>query len=279
MARFTQPNNGGGSTELPQGLGTNSSPTFDKIYITNNGSGTDVYIGDDIILGDVDIANFMSLRGQEDPSQAGIVFGNNDTEKIYTDGNNLNLQANNDIVLYPGSSYAYLNNVVEGQRLVVQDDLKTAPQYFAYGSFHDQTTFGPYPANTEHAFSYQTTDMSNDVHIGGIENTQITIDRDGKFNIAFSAQMHVTSSSAIVFIWIKKNGTSLPWTNTRYDITANNPYAVPAWNFFVDAQAGDYFELFWSSPNSANVKVESITGLTGTKPNVPSMILTVNQVA
>jgi hypothetical protein len=153
----------------------------------------------------------------------------------------------------------------------------SSPQNFAYGAFHDETTFGPYAANSEHSFSYQTTDMSQDVHIGGINNDQIVIDRTGKFNIAFSAQFHQINSSAYVYIWLAKNGTAVPWTNSRIMIAANTPEVIAAWNFFVDATAGDYYELRWSS-TSSQTQVYAMTNLTGTKPNVPSMILTVNQV-
>ena len=292
MARFTQGGSGGGgSVDLPQNLATNASPTFDKIYVTNNSNGTNVYIGDDSILGDVDIANHMSLQGQQDSTKGGILLGNAGTEKISTDGYNLTIGAQDsmefttntsNIVLNPeGDVYRYSvdpnNRVATIGDLPPAADLSTSPQYFAYGAFHDETSFGPYTANTEHSFSYQTTDLSNDVYIGGIDHEQIVMNRDGKFNIAFSAQFHSTSSGAIVYVWLAKNGTAVPWSNTRVDITANNPYAVLAWNFFVEAVAGDYFELRWSTPSST-VKVEALTGLTGTKPNVPSMILTVNQV-
>lgn len=61
---------------------------------------------------------------------------------------------------------------------------------------------------------------------------------------------------------------------TSYDLDVS----VTGGNVEVTATAGDSYEIFWSSPNSSAVKVESLTGLTGTKPDVPSMIVTVNQV-
>jgi hypothetical protein len=290
MARFTQSGSGSGGS-LPQDLSTTASPTFDKIFVTNNGSGTNVYIGDDVVLGDVNQSNTVSVIGIQDGTQGGIVLGNQLREKVYSDGSNLNLQGYSninlntsigDIILNPdGNIYRY-NNADSNNRIatigdIPNIDLSTSPQYFAYGAFHDENTFGPYTANTEHSLSYETTDMSHDVHIGGINNDQIVMDKAGKYNIAFSIQLHSSPGSAIVYIWLAKNGTALPWTNTRYDITANNPYAVAAWNFFVDAAANDYYEIKWSATTN-NVKIEAMTGLTGTKPNVPSVIATVNQV-
>ena len=125
--------------------------------------------------------------------------------------------------------------------------------------------------------SLQTTDFANDVRIAGIDNSEIIVDRDGKFNIAFSAQFHQTTGGSIVYIWLRKNGVAMPWTSSRIMCTANNPEVIAAWNFFVDAVAGDAFELMWSSV-SGNTVLQAVTGLTGTKPNVPSLIVTVNQV-
>jgi hypothetical protein len=290
MARFTQSGSGSGGS-LPQDLSTTASPTFDKIFVTNSGSGTNVYIGDDVVIGDVNEANMFSVIGIENGTQGGIVLGNQLREKVYSDGSNLNLQGYSninlntsigDIILNPdGNIYRY-NNADSNNRIatigdIPNIDLSTAPQYFAYGAFHDENTFGPYTANSEHSFSYETTDMSHDVHIGGINNDQIVMSRAGKFNIAFSAQFHQISSAGIVYIWLAKNGTAVPYSNSRVMVSANTPEVITAWNFFVDAAVNDYYEIRWSS-TSNQTQVFSMTGLTGTKPNIPSLILTVNQV-
>jgi hypothetical protein len=103
------------------------------------------------------------------------------------------------------------------------------------------------------------------------------MDKAGKYNIAFSAQFHQISSAGIVYIWLAKNGTAVPYSNSRVMVSANTPEVIAAWNFFVDAAVNDYYEIRWSS-TSNQTQVFSMTGLTGTKPNIPSLILTVNQV-
>ena len=148
-----------------------------------------------------------------------------------------------------------------------------------YGSFFDelQQTGG---TNTVQAMRLRTTDFANGISISGTNNSRISIGHTGKYNIAFSAQLHQTNSSAVINIWIAKNGTALPWTNTKMDITANNPFVVAAWNFFVDATAGDYYELIWSSTSDHTViEAAPATGSGATlHPAIPSVILTVNQV-
>lgn len=336
MARFLQPSNGsGGGVELPQDLRTVASPTFNKIYINNNGAGRNISVGDDVWIGDVNYGNFMSIQGQQDDSQGGIIFGSALNEKIWTGGGGeLNFQSSDKLVFktktvldhysvlqFTGNTndpfaQIYVDDAlfIEGQagvslnsyngnttyigssqgqvildgdngeflnssgnplnQIATLGDIKT----MGYGAFHDETTFGPYAANSEHALSYQSTDLSYGVHIGGINNSELVMERSGVYNIQFSTQFHSSPGAAIVYVWLKKNGTSMPWTNTRFDITSNNPYAVAAWNWLIDCSEADSIEIYWSSPSN-NVKVEAITGLTGTKPNVPSNIVTVTQVS
>jgi len=82
--------------------------TTNKIITTSNGATDNIKIGDDAYIGDGNIANNIAVIGQQDATQGGVVFGSNETEQISTDGSNLNIEADNDIILYPGSSYAYL---------------------------------------------------------------------------------------------------------------------------------------------------------------------------
>ena len=97
MARFNQ---GSGS----------STDTYDKLYTTNNGGGENVKIGDDAWIGDVNTSNHISVKGDQDATKGGIIFGSAKTEKIATDGTNLSLNANNDIILNPGSGYGYIGS-------------------------------------------------------------------------------------------------------------------------------------------------------------------------
>ena len=148
-----------------------------------------------------------------------------------------------------------------------------------YGSFFDELQQNG-GQNTIQAMRLRTTDFSNGVSVAGTNKTRVTMGHTGKYNIAFSAQLHQTNSSSVVNIWLAKNGEAMAWTNTKASITANNPFYVAAWNFFVNATAGDYYEVMWSS-TSANTVIEQLpaTGSGATlHPEVPSVILTVNQV-
>lgn len=146
---------------------------------------------------------------------------------------------------------------------------------FRYGSFYstvDQSlakdAIGP--------FTFNNTDLSNGVSV--VSSSRITLANAGKYNIQFSAQFHHIGgggSGETVNIWLAKNGSDIADSNTRLTITSSTKYSVAAWNFFVDASGGDYYEIIWSTDN-ANIKIEHEAA--GVHPAIPSIILTVNQI-
>jgi hypothetical protein len=144
----------------------------------------------------------------------------------------------------------------------------------SYISTVDQTG----TANSIQAMTLNSTDWQTGITLES--DSRIKMTESGKYNIAFSAQLHQTNSSGIINIWLAKNGTPVAESNTKCAITANNPYYVAAWNFFVNASAGDYYEIFWSSnSNNTVIEYEPAIGSGATlHPAVPSIILTVNQV-
>ena len=109
--------------------------------------------------------------------------------------------------------------------------------------------------------------------------TQITAQNIGVYNIQFSAQLRKSSgATANVDVWLVKNGISIVNSNTTFTINGNGNEIVLAWNWFLQMNATDYFQIAWSSPNT-NISLFIETGLTTpTRPDVPSIILTVQQV-
>jgi hypothetical protein len=272
-ARFSIP--GPKGDQGAPGNGT-STDTYDKLYVTNNGAGTNVKIGDDAWIGDVNIANFISVKGVEDASKGGVVFGNGLSEKIETNGTDLTITAENDVILNPGSTYGYLGAVTVDDRIATWGYLN-AHKFGASASFYstqDQTG----TANSIQAMTFNNTDWATGVTLESSSHIKMTA--AGKYNIAFSAQLHQLNSSGIVNIWLAKNGTAVANSNTKCAITANNPYYVAAWNLFVDAAAGDYYQIMWSSDsNNSVLEYEAAVGSgASVHPAVPSVIATVNQV-
>ena len=59
-------------------LQTTGNVTADRVLTVNNGNSENLRIGDDIWLGDYNIANSLKLKGINDPAAAFISFGNSD---------------------------------------------------------------------------------------------------------------------------------------------------------------------------------------------------------
>jgi hypothetical protein len=161
---------------------------------------------------------------------------------------------------------------------VVGDDVNVAvgPLYY-FGSFYSTADQASAGANAANKMTYNATDISNGVSI--VSNSRITIANAGVYNIQFSAQLDKTDSGDdIVDIWLCKNGNNVANSNTQTTLTGNAGKHVAAWNFFVQAAAGDYYELCWSSPDASVFLNYVAAQSTPTRPAIPSVILTVNKV-
>lgn len=153
------------------------------------------------------------------------------------------------------------------------------PSY--YGSFYDTTTQTNPTANTAMSVTFnQVIDGQNGVVANGVSivsGSRITVANAGVYNIQFSIQADKTDAGDDdIDIWLASNGANLPWTNTRQTLSGTGSQKfVAAWNFVVRADAGDYFELKWSSAD-ADMRLLATGAATGpVRPAAPSVIVTV----
>lgn len=144
-----------------------------------------------------------------------------------------------------------------------------------YGSFYDTTTQTT-TADTATAMTLNTTDVSNGVSVVG--GSQITFAHAGVYNVQFSAQLDKTGSNTEdIDIWLRQNGTNVPWSNTALAVAGSARY-VAAWNFIVTVADGGNVELMWSSPAASMELVSAPAAVTPTRPEVPSVIVTATRV-
>lgn len=150
------------------------------------------------------------------------------------------------------------------------------------GAFYD-TTDQTALADTATAMTLDTAAASN-VGVSVVANSQITLVNPGTYNVQFSAQLVNTDSSEhTVTIWLRVDGSDVD--SSASDITVPKKQAgidgaaIAAWNFFVDVTAGQYVELMWSTPNTGVTIADIPARITPTRPAVPSLIVTVTQVA
>lgn len=133
--------------------------------------------------------------------------------------------------------------------------------------------------NTPYSMSFSTTDFASGITIGGPIRNQIQIANAGVYDIQFSAQVDKTSGTTVSsYIWLAKNGTDIPDSNTQITLAGgSNDAQVAAWNFYVSASSGDYYELRYGA-TVTNFRIHYNTSAV-IGPNVPSVILTVGRIA
>jgi hypothetical protein len=148
-----------------------------------------------------------------------------------------------------------------------------------YGSFYHTASMINLVPDTPNTMSLSTTDISNGVIISGSIGDKIKFTHAGVYNIQFSAQLDKTSAGSdfITYIWIKQNNSNIPISNTAVTVLGgSNAKTVAAWNWFVNANAGDYVQLIWASSNAdARVQYDANPAY---GPAVPSLIVTANRV-
>ena len=160
-----------------------------------------------------------------------------------------------------------------------------SPAYGAFSNTADQLTTN----NTATVLALNSTDASSSTSLA---SNKVTISQTGTYNIQFSLQFVNTDSQAHnTFVWLRKNGTDLTGTGSKYDVPSthgsSDGYLISVANFFVSITSGDYIELVWAtnqariiSPAQQGVYLEAYTASTSpfTMPAIPSSVLTVNRV-
>lgn len=142
-----------------------------------------------------------------------------------------------------------------------------------YGSFYDTTTQTASVINTAYAMTFNTSDLSYGV-TRGTPTSRIYVDTPNVYNIQFSAQLDKTAGgTALVWIWLRKNGVNVPDSGGQIRIQGNNAETLAAWNYLVQLNAGDYVEIMWEvDDTSVIILAEAASAI---HPSVPSVILTV----
>ena len=155
---------------------------------------------------------------------------------------------------------------------------------FPYGAFSsgvDQTT----TANTATLMTLNTTDFSN----GGvtISSSKITTAIAGTYNLQFSAQFQNTDNAIQdISIWLKQNGVDIPGSTGLVSIPARKSasageeaHQITGWNYYVQLQADDYIEIYWSTTNAA-VTIQYYPASTGpVRPATQSVVATLSFVS
>jgi hypothetical protein len=125
---------------------------------------------------------------------------------------------------------------------------------------------------------FNNTDYSNGVRVG-TDQTKVYFDYPGIYNLQFSAQLlNFTSTEDLVTIWLRKNGDDVAASAGIEQVNAQHaglPGArIPAWNYLLDLNAGDYVQLAWSTNTGESIVATYPAGTSPVHPYSPAVIFT-----
>lgn len=140
------------------------------------------------------------------------------------------------------------------------------------GSFYSTLTQFAAAINTPYAALLTNTVTAYATYIG-TPASRVYVDVAGVYNFEFSMQLDKTSgATGIIWIWARVNGADIPNSATRLAIQGTSAETVAAWNFLLDLNSGDYFELMWAVDDiNTHITAEPPTAFC---PAIPSVILT-----
>lgn len=154
-----------------------------------------------------------------------------------------------------------------------------------YGAFQDNNTQSAPAPNVGVAMIFNTVDLSNGVTVvtNGTNLTRITFANTGVYNLQFSSQFQNSDTSLQdVTIWLRLNGVDVPGSAGFISVPNKhgsvNGHVIVAWNYLLNVVGGDYYELIWSTSDSANVTMQFYAA-GSPPPAAASVILTATQQA
>jgi len=117
--------------------------------------------------------------------------------------------------------------------------------------------------------------------------SQIKVPCAGQYLVTFTLQVTNRSNTAGEFeVWAKDSGGNYPLSNTRFDVPARKSstiwsHVVPAVTgiFTVEDPINDYLQIAWWSDNLDIYLEHYAAGTSPTRPEIPSVILTINFVS
>lgn len=146
-----------------------------------------------------------------------------------------------------------------------------------FGSFQNTVDQTFASANTAYTLALNTTDVADGIYLS---SNKIYVRNAGTYNVQFSLQLaNTTTATDATVIWMKKNGTNIDGTSSKYDVPAkhgsSDGYLVAVANFFITCAANDYIEI-GIAISATGTYIEAYAAQTTpyVRPSIPSSVVT-----
>lgn len=171
------------------------------------------------------------------------------------------------------NALSVLNRLSDAVALLALAPPRVDDRRTRYGTFYDTTTQTQTAINTAKAITFNTTDLSLGVNTG-TPTSRIVVDTPGIYNFQFSAQVDkIAGGVGRIWMWARVNGVDVSNSAGEIYIANSHAQAIPAWNYVLKLNAGDYFELMWSVDDVSIILLAAAAS--APVPGIPSVILTV----
>lgn len=144
-----------------------------------------------------------------------------------------------------------------------------------YGSFYHSTTQSGFTPNTTYVLSASTISENNGITVNN--GTDFIVSSGATYNLQFSIQLQKTigGTTEEIFIWLRKNGVDVPFTNTQITFSNNNTLVVASWNFVITLLPNEYLQLAFQVTDT---HIIAFSKPSNTTPGIPSVIVSVVQI-
>lgn len=203
-----------------------------------------------------------------------------DLVKVKLDGETMKTQSNLDIVAGPNMRFVQTETKDLTTLTVSAGGADGTWGY--WGAFFDTTDQTIASTTTAYVVGINNSNPNNN-GVSVVGGNKITVAHAGIYNIATSVQ--VTNTNVQIhdaWFWFRKNGVDIDNSCSQVSVAQShggNPGALIFYvNIIEKMVAGDYIQLVWNA-NDTSVSLETIAAaVSPTRPAIPSVILTVNQV-
>ena len=153
-----------------------------------------------------------------------------------------------------------------------------------YGQFQSQSDQTAAAIDTAYAVTYDVSDFLDGVTLSS--GSRLTVPDAGVYTVSYSIQFkNTTNDIQDIDIWLRKNGTDIPDTNSRFSIPArkgsgNPSHLIAVTPVMVELAADDYIQIMWHVTNTG-VSIEQYpavaysAGVTPAIPATPSVLVQV----
>jgi len=163
--------------------------------------------------------------------------------------------------------------------LTVTGKINTVPS--TYGQFANVSTITATADNTARPILLNTTISNSGVRLGtGVSNSQIIVSKADDYRIEYNVGTSVSSGSPVLYFWLRKNGSDVPYSQISTTGT-NNKITQVVGDYIVALGINDYVELYWAISNSSQAQLVATAAQTTPFPcpASPSVIVTVTPVS